>query len=72
MSKYRKIRCYLCKGIGIIKKVEVDSCSHCEFKLFRGPYEECGECLGVGEHLIDNNTNQKVLAFVKVNYLNLL
>jgi hypothetical protein len=74
MPKYRTITCSQCKGIGLIKKTEKYICSHCkettvktccycELKLFRGLYEECGECLGVGEHWIDNNTNQKVLVW---------
>ena len=73
MPKYRKIVCSSCKGVGIIKKEEFDVCQHCkettiktccycELKLFRGLYEECSECLGVGEHWIDN-TNQKVLVW---------
>ena len=58
MPKYRKIVCSLCKGVGIIKKEEIDLCQHCkettiktccycELKLFRGLYEECSECLGL-------------------------
>jgi len=74
MPKYRTITCSQCKGIGLIKKTEKYICSHCkettiktccycELKLFGGLYEVCGECLGVGEHWIDNNTNQKVLVW---------
>ena len=74
MPKYRKNVCSSCKGVGIIKKNGIDLCQHCkettiktccycELKLFRGLYEECSECLGVGEHWIDNNTNQKVLVW---------
>jgi hypothetical protein len=73
MPKYRKNVCSSCKGVGIIKKNGIDLCQHCkettiktccycELKLFRGLYEECSECLGVGEHWIDN-TNQKVLVW---------
>ena len=58
MPKYRQIVCSLCKGVGVIKKEEVDLCQHCketiiktccycELKLFRGLYEECSECLGL-------------------------
>ena len=51
MPKYRTIVCSSCKGVGIIKKEEIDVCQHCkettiktccycELKLFRGLYEE--------------------------------
>jgi len=74
MSKYTNVKCTLCKGIGMIKKTTNDICSHCnetllkkcchcEFKVFRGQYKECYECLGVGEHWIDNKTNKKVLVW---------
>ena len=73
MSKYSRITCSLCEGVGIIKKDTIDLCKHCkettvktccycEIKLYGGLYEECQECLGIGEHWIDN-TNQKVLVW---------
>ena len=74
MPKYRQIVCSLCKGAGIIKKEKIDVCQHCkettiktccycELKLLGGLYEECSECLGIGEHWI-NNTNKKVLVWL--------
>ncbi len=74
MSKYRIIKCTACDGIGIIKRTIADECKHCkdntykqccfcEFKLFRGQYKECSECLGIGEHWVDKQTNRKVLVW---------
>ncbi len=74
MSKYRTIKCFTCNGIGIVKRTKKDECNHCkdninsqccfcEYKLFRGPYRECEECVGIGEHWIDNKTNKKVLVW---------
>jgi hypothetical protein len=74
MPKYRKIVCSLCKGVGIIKKEEIDLCQHCkettiktccycELKLYGGRYEECIGCLGIGEHWIDK-TNKNVLVWL--------
>ena len=74
MSKYRTLQCLVCGGIGIVKRERPDicifcnndyrkKCSFCEFKSFKGNYIECKECLGVGEHWIDKNTNKKVLVW---------
>ena len=60
MSKYRQIKCTACDGIGINTYKQ---CCFCEFKLFRGQYKECGECLGIGEHWVDKQTNKKVLVW---------
>jgi len=74
MPKYKQLVCSLCKGVGIIKKEEIDVCQHCkettiktccycENRLFGGLYEECNECLGIGEHWI-NNANEKVFVWL--------
>jgi hypothetical protein len=74
MSKYRMLKCSICDGFGLVKRTEKDICNHCkdstingccfcEFKLYRGQYKECSECLGIGEHWIDKETNKKVLVW---------
>ena len=70
--KYCKIRCFTCKGIGLVIKSEETVCKHCknntvkiccycESKKKLGLYQECLNCFGNGEYWIDTDTNKKKL-----------